>query len=107
MNARPRQEGIRSLSRLVRSARTIGLDGGVAQQGNYRKSGFEFAYNNIRYGGVAAGLRAPSENVPLSNVPFDLIEQDDATVFPAARRAFLRTWIAAPGHVYFISQVGD
>ena len=79
--------------------RTIGLDGVVAQQDNYRKSGFEFAYNNIRYGGVAATLRAPSETVPLSDVPFDLIEQDDATVFPAARRAFLRTWIAAPGHV--------
>jgi hypothetical protein len=53
----------------------------------------------IGLGGVAATLRAPSETVPLSNVPFDLIERDDATVFPAARRAFLRTWIAAPGHV--------
>jgi hypothetical protein len=79
--------------------RTIGLDGVVDQQDNYRKSGFAFAHNNIRYGGVVAGLRAPSKTVPLSNVPFDLIEQDDATVFPAARRAFLRAWIAAPGHV--------
>ncbi len=91
MNARPRQEGIRSLSRLVRSARTIGLDGGVAQQGNYRKSGFEFAYNNIRYGGVAAGLRAPSENVPLSNVPFDL----SRTTQPSFRRRGVLSY--APG----------
>jgi Acetyltransferase (GNAT) domain len=80
-------------------ARTIGLDGVVSQQDNYRKSGFAFAHNNIRYGGVVAGLRAPSETVPLSNVPFDVIEQDDATVFPAARRSFLRAWITAPGHV--------
>jgi hypothetical protein len=80
-------------------ARTIGLDGVVAQQENYRKSGFEFAYNNIRYGGVPAPLRRSAETIPLSEAPFDLIEQDDATVFPAARRSFLRAWIDAPGHV--------
>ena len=40
-------------------ARTIGLDGVVAQQDNYRKSGFTLAYRNVRYGGrVAAGGRA-------------------------------------------------
>ena len=40
-------------------ARTIGLDGVVAQQDNYRKSGFALAYRNVRYGGrVAAGGRA-------------------------------------------------
>jgi len=27
------------------------------------------------------------------------VEADDATVFPAARSAFLRAWIGAPGHV--------
>ena len=35
-------------------ARTIGLDGVVAQQENYRKSGFELAHRNIRYGGRVA-----------------------------------------------------
>ena len=34
--------------------RVIGLDGVVAQQQNYRKSGFELAYANIRYGGTVA-----------------------------------------------------
>jgi GNAT superfamily N-acetyltransferase len=80
-------------------ARTIGLDGVVAQQDNYRKSGFAFAYNNIRYGGVPENLRIAEDAVPLSTVPFELIERDDATVFPAARPAFLRNWIAAAGHV--------
>ena len=37
--------------------RVIGLDGVVAQQQNYRKSGFELAYANIRYGGTVAGRR--------------------------------------------------
>ena len=27
------------------------------------------------------------------------MEADDATVFPASRPAFLRAWIAAPGHI--------
>src|SRR6266704_4177242 len=33
-------------------ARVMGLDGVVAQQQNYRRSGFEHAYANVRYGGV-------------------------------------------------------
>src|SRR5262249_40564101 len=36
--------------------------------------------------------------VRLAEVPFAAIEADDAMVFPAPRTAFLRRWIAAPGH---------
>jgi hypothetical protein len=79
--------------------RTVGLDGVVAQQANYRKSGFTLAYNNIRYGGTVPGLATPDATVPLSTIPFDRIAQDDATVFPAERAAFLRAWLEAPGHV--------
>src|SRR5262245_50604652 len=35
-------------------ARVIGLDGVVAQQPNYMKSGFRLAYANVRYGGTVA-----------------------------------------------------
>jgi hypothetical protein len=81
-------------------SRAIGLDGVVAQQDNYRKSGFVFAYNNVRYGGwVAPLVEATPTTVSLSEVSFDLIARDDATVFPAARPTFLNTWVAAPGHV--------
>jgi GNAT superfamily N-acetyltransferase len=81
-------------------ARTIGLDGVVAQQGNYRKSGFTLAYANIRYGGtVAPATSPPADVVPLADVPFAAVEADDATVFPAPRRPFLRAWLDAPGHV--------
>ena len=37
-------------------ARVIGLDGVVTQQENYRKSGFELVYPNIRYRGTVAPL---------------------------------------------------
>ncbi len=81
-------------------ARVIGLDGVVAQQQNYRKSGFELAYANIRYGGTVAAPDAPRADViALGDVPFAVVEADDATVFPAPRPAFLRAWIGAPGHV--------
>jgi hypothetical protein len=83
-------------------ARVIGLDGVVAQQENYRKSGFALAYANVRYGGVVAArtIESPLAGVvPLTEVPFAAVEADDATVFPAPRPAFLRAWIAAPGHV--------
>jgi hypothetical protein len=78
-------------------ARTIGLDGVVAQQDNYRKSGFALAYSNIRYGGRIDPLAAPAELVPLTDVPFAMVEANGA--FPAPRTPFLRAWISARGHI--------
>jgi GNAT superfamily N-acetyltransferase len=79
--------------------RTIGLDGVVAQQENYKKSGFRLAYANVRYGGrVPAGV-TPAGIIPLANVSFASVEADDATVFPAPRPAFLRAWIGTSGHI--------
>ncbi|MCA1454334.1 GNAT family N-acetyltransferase [Bradyrhizobium sp. BRP22] len=80
--------------------RVIGLDGVVAQQDNYRKSGFELAYANIRYGGTVTAPDAPQAKVVrLRDVPLATVEAYDATVFPARRTAFLRAWIGSPGHV--------
>ena len=80
--------------------RVIGLDGVVAQQDNYRKSGFRLAYANIRYGGiVAAPVKPPVDVVALDTIPLALVEADDATVFPARRSAFLSAWINTSGHV--------
>ncbi|TWI73459.1 acetyltransferase (GNAT) family protein [Bradyrhizobium huanghuaihaiense] len=80
--------------------RVIGLDGVVAQQDNYKKSGFQLAYANIRYGGTLAAPPVPPTGViALDAIPFALVEADDATVFPAARVAFLRTWINTQGHI--------
>lgn len=80
--------------------RLVGLDGVVAQQANYRKSGFQLAWNNIRFGGEAPVLPAPRAHVvPALSVPFAAIEALDASVFPARRPDFLRAWLGAPGHV--------
>jgi GNAT superfamily N-acetyltransferase len=80
--------------------RVIGLDGVVAQQQNYRMSGFELAYANVRYGGTVAAPGAPEAAViGLAEVPLAIVEAYDATVFPAPRTAFLRAWIDSPGHV--------
>src|SRR5258707_6929970 len=82
--------------------RVIGLDGVVAQQQNYRRSGFELAYANVRYGGTVTAPHAPQAGVlALTEVPLGTVEAYDATVFPAARTAFLRAWIGSPGHVGF------
>jgi len=81
-------------------ARVIGLDGVVAQQDNYRKSGFELAHRNIRYGGTPAAFAEPREQViDLANVSFAILAADDATVFPAPRWTFLRAWTQAPDHL--------
>ena len=99
---RGRGYGLRIWNAAIAHARprTIGHDGVVAQQGNYRKSGFQLAYANIRYGGrVAPAAAAPAGIVPLADVPFATVAADDATVFPAPRASFLRAWISARGHV--------
>jgi GNAT superfamily N-acetyltransferase len=79
--------------------RVIGLDGVVAQQQNYRRSGFELAYANVRYGGIVAAPAVPPVGVvALTEIPVAAVEAYDATVFPAPRTAFLRAWINSPGH---------
>jgi GNAT superfamily N-acetyltransferase len=79
--------------------RVIGLDGVVAQQQNYSRSGFELAYANVRYGGTVAAPGPPQPGVvALTEIPMATVAAYDATVFPAPRTAFLRAWINSPGH---------
>src|SRR5436309_6749265 len=58
-------------------SRTVGLDGVVAQQENYRKSGFALAYPNIRHGGVMTPVAVPAGIVPLAQLPLADVVADD------------------------------
>ena len=79
------------------AGRTIGLDGVVAQQDSYRKSGFALAYRNIRYQGTGGGHDPCGHDiVALSTVAFETIEAFDRPFFPAVRTRFLRCWLDQP-----------
>ncbi|WP_298916313.1 GNAT family N-acetyltransferase [uncultured Nostoc sp.] len=75
--------------------RNIGLDSVVAQQDNYKKSGFQIAYNHIRYEGVGGGV-VPAGIVELKTVPFEELVAYDRQLFPSERSLFLRHWIEQP-----------
>jgi ribosomal protein S18 acetylase RimI-like enzyme len=75
--------------------RNIGLDGVVAQQDNYRKSGFHLEYRNIRYMG-SVGQSAAAQAEALSHVSFDALLEYDRAIFQAPRERFLQCWIRQP-----------
>jgi len=77
------------------AGRQVGLDGVVAQQDNYRKSGFVPAWRNVRYqgiGGAPAGV--DPRLVRLQALPFRAVQAYDQPFFPADRGAFLAAWLA-------------
>ncbi|ACL62818.1 GNAT family N-acetyltransferase [Methylobacterium nodulans] len=74
--------------------RTVGLDGVVAQQDNYARSGFVLAHRNVRFGG-SPQVEAPHDE-RLKLVGPDLIEAVlayDRPFFAAPRETFLRCWL--------------
>ncbi|MEV7447086.1 GNAT family N-acetyltransferase [Streptomyces sp. NPDC091204] len=93
------------------AGRLVGLDGVVAQQDNYRKSGFRHAWNNVRYEGVpegdggggdsvtgaGAGAGAGTTIVDAASLPFGLLAAYDRRFFPEPRAAFLSAWTGLPG----------
>lgn len=81
-------------------SRTIGLDGVLAQQDNYSRSGFILAHRNIRYQGCGGatnfprGLRGNHRLLSLKELPLDKLVAYDQSFFPASRRDFLQSWIS-------------
>ncbi|CAH9056052.1 hypothetical protein PSECIP111951_01380 [Pseudoalteromonas holothuriae] len=75
----------------------IALDGVLEQQENYKKSGFQFAYSNIRFEG-RGGSKAPETPniVQLANIPFEVLCAYEQPFFPAKRDDFLKHWINQP-----------
>jgi hypothetical protein len=80
------------------TGRTVGLDGVVAQQENYRKSGFALAHRNVRYSGVPAiSAQADAAIQPVSSEMAEKVIAYDRPFYPDHRRAFLRLWLRMPG----------
>ncbi|MFI2039040.1 GNAT family N-acetyltransferase [Streptomyces bottropensis] len=77
--------------------RTVGLDGVVAQQDNYRLSGFEPAHRTFRYAGVNPGAAALPDGVRPVRDAASLAAYDSAC-HPADRPRFLQRWLTADGH---------
>jgi hypothetical protein len=78
--------------------RNVGLDGVVTQQGNYAKSGFRLAWNNVRHEGAPPSIKPPAgvTLVDARSLPFDKLAAYDRRFFPEARDSFLAPWITAP-----------
>ena len=91
------------------AGRTIGLDGVVAQQDSYRKSGFELAWNNVRHEGVARSCERPDTRVvpvdPVGQATPELLEYDSA-FFPDDRRRFVQHWITQSGSTALAARRG-
>jgi len=73
---------------------TVGLDGVVAQQANYARSGFALAHRTIRYGGSPAiDGGCDARVVPVTSDILPAVLAYDRRMFPAPREAFLRCWL--------------
>lgn len=87
--------------------RTIGLDAVVAQQDNYRRSGFESAHRTVRFTGTAPAAEAPRDIRVVRPEDVADITAYDATCTPADRPRFVEHWLTGPGHHAAVRRSGS
>ncbi|MER9866471.1 GNAT family N-acetyltransferase [Mesorhizobium sp. M0136] len=77
--------------------RTIGLDGVVEQQANYRSMGFAPAYRTIRFVGLPNVPAAVGSDICTIGPDFvpDILDYD-RRFFPGPRQSFLEHWLRPP-----------
>ena len=88
--------------------RVIGLDGVVAQQNNYIKSGFAAVYHNFRFEGTGNDYMCGQlkEIVDLAALPPADLLSYDKLLFPASRPEFIEKWIK-PGDGAALGYISD
>jgi len=78
----------------ILGSRTIGLDGVLDQQDNYKKSGFVLAHRNIRYSGpVECDAPKDARLSPVEPPMIPALQSFDALFFKAERQSFLSAWL--------------
>jgi GNAT superfamily N-acetyltransferase len=88
---------------------TAGLDAVLEQAERYAGIwGFETAYHNMRYEGVAAIQGATDPNItPYTSADLAAVERYDRACFPAPRHVFLERWLVQPEAHAFVAREGN
>jgi predicted N-acetyltransferase YhbS len=83
----------------------VGLDSVLAQVDNYARSGFVLDVRNARYRGIG-GCAMVGGSAIVTSADLPEIAVYDRTCFPAAREAFLRSWLTLPDSFSRIARDG-
>jgi GNAT superfamily N-acetyltransferase len=95
-------------ARLDVEGSSIGLDGVLEREMNYRQAGFKTAYSHIRHVcNLAPSARVPDGVIPLADVPLEAITLYDSELFPAPRPQFLEAWIRLSEAAYGVMEGGQ
>jgi GNAT superfamily N-acetyltransferase len=73
----------------------IGMDGVFAMAPFYARGGFQLAYRDLRFDGVAVH-GSDQGLVPVADIGFDAVAEYDRPFHPVDRSVFLRSWVMHP-----------
>ncbi|WP_320175121.1 GNAT family N-acetyltransferase [Maridesulfovibrio sp.] len=86
----------------------VGLDGVFEQQENYRNSGFDFQYSNIRFEFRntlhTATTQLPAGLIKTAPTMLEEVVSYESKLFPYARETFLSKWLSLPDSVALVSR---